>query len=147
MRNVSTAVVLLVVAVPLAVPAGDIQNQLAMNAAACNRAEAAADELARQISAFRQASVDDSALLAAFETSQTAWEAYAQAQVDLLYGTADNPRAAYGSVYPACSCLAREELTTARVEHVKRLLHFQEGDVCSWARTAERVSTSTDDRN
>src|SRR5215208_3443602 len=73
----------------------------------------------------------DAVFIVKLKAAQRHWMAFRDAHVESLYPK-QNKLAAYGSVHPTCRCIALTEITTARVEALKRwIAGVEEGDTCS----------------
>ena len=107
------------------------QSQGEMNDAACQEYKKADTDLTSTITKIRTAYKDDAVFLDKLEKAQKAWMAFRDAQLEAVYPAADKDTE-YGSVYPMCRCSALTELTTQRIEQLKRWIDgVEEGDVCA----------------
>ena len=106
------------------------QTQSASGQDACARLQQA-DALLNKT--YNQVLTDyskNAAFIRKLKIAQRAWIAYRDAQIEALYPEPDK-RAAYGSVYPMCRCIALAQLTTQRAAELKKWIDgIEEGDVC-----------------
>jgi uncharacterized protein YecT (DUF1311 family) len=101
--------------------------------AACAKARAREEALEKSFHALLGQASKDPALAARIRKSQEAWQQFRSAQLQALYGGPD-PARDHGSVWRLCSCLADQELMTQRLDQLRRMQTFVEGDVCGWKR-------------
>jgi uncharacterized protein YecT (DUF1311 family) len=121
----------LVIALIVASAGAQAQTQSRMNQDACRNYEAADAEMNK---VYQQVLIEykkEAAFIQKLRTAQRLWVAFRNAHVESLYPK-PNKLAAYGSTHPACRCLALTEITTARIEALKRwITGAEEGDTCS----------------
>jgi len=96
----------------------------------CDRAQKADAQLNAVYQQLLKKNVADTLFTDKLKISQRAWLAFRDAQLEAIYPDPD-PKAAYGSVFGMCYCMAQEELTLDRVKQLKRMLTSREGDVCA----------------
>jgi uncharacterized protein YecT (DUF1311 family) len=89
----------------------------------------------------------DQQFIAKLKTSQRAWLAFRDAELEALYPK-DNKQAEYGTVYSMCRCSELQSLTQERTKQLKRWLDgTKEGDVCAGSfKTARRTGRDTCDQ-
>ena len=105
------------------------QTQYDLNRHADRRARVAdstLDVLFRQVEARYRT---DSVALRKLRVAQRAWIAFRDAEIEATYPAEEKQRA-YGSVFPMCVSMVREELTRARIAQLRATLHPVHGDVC-----------------
>jgi uncharacterized protein YecT (DUF1311 family) len=107
------------------------QPQRASDQDACARFQQADTLLNKTYNQVLTEYSKNAAFIRKLKIAQRAWIAYRDAQVEAVYPEPDK-RAAYGSVYPMCRCIALAQLTTQRAAELKRWIDgIEEGDVCS----------------
>jgi uncharacterized protein YecT (DUF1311 family) len=127
LRAVSTAALL----VPLCLAVALAQSQGQMNQQACDEYKSADVELNRVYRRVLSEYKGDALFVRKMKNAQRAWIAYRDAHLESLY-PAENPRFAYGSVYPMCRCMVLTEMTKQRTMLMRRWLTGEkEGDVCA----------------
>jgi uncharacterized protein YecT (DUF1311 family) len=104
-------------------------TQAGMAKESAHRARAADAELEQILQALNTQARGNSHATAKLARSQSAWEAYRDAQLELTWPSSDPQR--YGSVYPMCVADLRASLTQRRSEELRALLTRAEGDVCA----------------
>ena len=110
-------------------PCSKAMTQLALNACFCDRAQKADVQLNDIYQQLLKKNASDTNYIDKLRISERAWVAFRDAQLEALYPDPD-PKAAYGSMFTMCECMAREELTMDRVKQLRRMLKSVEGDVC-----------------
>jgi uncharacterized protein YecT (DUF1311 family) len=128
--NTLRAAVTAALLVPLSLTFVLAQTQGELNQQACDAYKSADVELngvyQRVLSEYKGDALFDRKMKAA----QHAWIAYRDAHLESLY-PAEDPRLAYGSVYPMCRCMVLMEVTKKRTEILRRWVAGEkEGDVC-----------------
>ena len=113
-------------------PCSKAMTQASLNACFCERAQKADAELNDVYQQLLKKNASDTNFIDKLKISQRAWVAFRDAQLEAIYPDPD-PKAAYGSVFTMCECMAREELTMDRVKQLRRMLKSVEGDVCGWS--------------
>ncbi len=76
----------------------------------------------------------DPAQVKRLHAAQDAWEAYRAAQMDALLGC-ENPKAAYGSVFPMCHRLAEKSMVERRTAELADMGNRDDGELCGWLPT------------
>src|SRR5215216_6820521 len=124
-------IILLVIALTLASAIAPAQTQSRMNQDACRKYEETDAEMNKVYQQVLTEYKKDAAFIQKLKTAQRLWVAFRNAHVESLYPK-PNKLAAYGTTHPTCRCLALTEITTARVEALKRwVIGGEEGDTCS----------------
>ena len=107
------------------------QTQAGMNREACDeytKADADLNTIYQQVLRDYKA---DALFVGKLRAAQRTWIPYRDAHLAALYPAAD-PQSQYGSVYPACRCVALAEVTRKRTEELRRWTGgAAEGDVCA----------------
>ena len=115
---------------PLFVTVVLAQTQGELNQQACDAYKSADVELNRVYQRVLSEYQGDALFVRKIKAAQHAWIVYRDAHLESLY-PAEDPRLAYGSVYPMCRCMALTEVTKKRTELLRRWLTGEkEGDVC-----------------
>ena len=104
-------------------------TQVSLNACFCDRAQKADAQLNDIYKQLLKKNASDANFIDKLKISQRAWVTFRDAQLEAIYPDPD-PKAAYGSVFTMCECMAQEELTIDRVKQLRRMLQSVEGDVC-----------------
>ena len=121
----------LVITLMLACASAPAQTQSRMNQDACRKYQETDAEMNKVYQQVLTEYKKDAAFIQKIKTAQRLWVAFRNAHVESLYPK-QNKLAAYGSQHPTCRCLALTEITTARVEALKRwVIGSEEGDTCS----------------
>ena len=113
-------------------PCADPKTQLDLNFCAGVRAAQAEAELKAALEALLTANKGDPAAIASLKSSQRAWLAFRDAELESLFplGPKETARVKYGSIYLTCFAQAKEALTRTRAEQLKKRANRAEGDVC-----------------
>ena len=120
-----------VIALMLACASAVAQTQAQMNQDACRKYEETDAEMNKVYQQVLNEYKKDTAFIQKLKTAQRLWVAFRNAHIESLYPK-PNKLAAYGSIHPTCRCLALTEITTARIEALKRWIKGgEEGDTCS----------------
>ena len=114
-------------------PCSKALTQASLQACYCDRAQKFEAQLNAVYQQLLKKNVSDTLFSDKLKISQRAWLAFRDAQLEAIYPDPD-PKAAYGSVFGMCYCMAQEELTLDRVKQLKRMLTSKEGDVCAWSK-------------
>jgi uncharacterized protein YecT (DUF1311 family) len=114
------------------VPCSKAMTQASLNACVCERAQKADAQLNDVYQQLLKKNASDANFIDKLKISERAWVAFRDAQLEAIYPDPD-PKAAYGSVFTMCECMAREELTMDRIKQLRRILKSVEGDVCAWS--------------
>ena len=104
-------------------------TQPALNACFCDRAQKADVQLNDVYQQLLKQNASDTNFIDKLKISERAWVAFRDAQLEAMFPDPD-PKAAYGTVFTMCECMAHEELTMDRVKQLKQMLQAPEGDVC-----------------
>ena len=113
-------------------PCSKAMTQASLNSCFCERAQKADAQLNDVYQQLLKKNASDTNFIEKLKISERAWVAFRDAQLEAIYPDPD-PRAAYGTVFTMCECMAREELTMDRVKQLRRMLKSVEGDVCAWS--------------
>jgi uncharacterized protein YecT (DUF1311 family) len=71
----------------------------------------------------------DPVFLGKFKKAQASWEAYRDAQLEMIFP--ESSKVGYGTVYPTCKCNWLIEITYQRFDFLlKWISNFDDGDVC-----------------
>ena len=111
-------------------PCSKAMTQASLNSCFCERAQKADAQLNDVYQQLLKKNASDTNFIEKLKISERAWVAFRDAQLEAIYPDPD-PRAAYGTVFTMCECMAREELTMDRVKQLRRMLKSVEGDVCA----------------
>jgi uncharacterized protein YecT (DUF1311 family) len=111
-------------------PCSKAMTQASLNSCFCERAQKADAQLNDVYQQLLKKNASDTKFIEKLKISERAWVAFRDAQLEAIYPDPD-PRAAYGTVFTMCECMAREELTMDRVKQLRRMLKSVEGDVCA----------------
>ncbi len=107
------------------------QTQAEMNQQACDAYKRADVELNTVYQRVLTEYKGDALFVRKMKAAQHAWIAYRDAHLESVY-PADDPRFAYGSVYPMCRCVELTEMTKKRTELLRRWLTGEkDGEVCA----------------
>ena len=105
-------------------------TQAGLQSCYCDRAQKADAQLNDVYRQLLKKNGSDTSFIEKLKIPQRAWLAFRDAQLEALYPDPD-PKAAYGSVFTMCECMAQEELTMDRVKQLRQMLQSAEGDVCA----------------
>jgi uncharacterized protein YecT (DUF1311 family) len=111
-------------------PCSKAMTQAGLQSCYCDRAQKADAQLNDVYRQLLKKNGSDTSFIEKLKISQRAWLAFRDAQLEALYPDPD-PKAAYGSVFTMCECMAQEELTMDRVKQLRQMLQSAEGDVCA----------------
>jgi uncharacterized protein YecT (DUF1311 family) len=100
-----------------------------MNQAAAQRAVEADAEMSRVLNEIMHRAAGKPDAIAKLQKAQAAWEAYRDAQGDVLWPFPE--RTWYGSANPMCVSTVRQQLTAARIKELRAMLSPPEGDACA----------------
>jgi len=106
-------------------------TQLELNEEAVQSLKAAEREMVVVLDQLRARTSAQPENRAVLETSQSAWAAYRDAQLNAMWPFP--AKDVYGSVNPMCVALARTEITKRRTAELKSMLKFVEGEACNTA--------------
>jgi len=113
-------------------PCSKALTQASLQSCFCDRAQKADAQLNDVYQQLLKKNASDANFIDKLKISERAWVAFRDAQLEAIYSDPD-PKAAYGSVFTMCECMAREELTMDRIKQLRRMLKSVEGDVCAWS--------------
>ena len=108
-------------------------SQLALTAGACEEAVKAEHELDVTYAALEVVFKHDERAQSRLRQAQAAWLTFRDAQLTFLHPPAA-PGDVRGSVEPMCACIAKRDVTLARVQQLNAVLNASEGDVCARGR-------------
>jgi len=113
-------------------PCSRAMTQANLQSCYCDRAQKADAQLNDVYQQLLKKNASDTSFIEKLKISEKAWIAFRDAQIEAIFPDPD-PKAAYGSVFTMCECMAQEELTMDRVKQLRRMLKSIEGDVCAWS--------------
>lgn len=105
------------------------QSQMELNEDACQQLQSVDNEMNQAYQKVLSQYQNDKLFTAAFTKAQRQWLQFRDAHVASIYPEANKDE--YGSVYTMCHCNAMAEITSTRLNQIKRWLDgVKEGDVC-----------------